>query len=186
VGLHEEWPPFFVPAKDEETFMATDSLGRRMYNAPKNWPDIFITHLAETSNVKAAAEAADVSQTLVYKKRRSDPAFAERWYAALAEGYDTLEMELLERLRTGRLEDELPDGTRRKFDIGTAFKCIAAHRETVLREKARRSLSDEVTTMQAINAKIDAMRQRQERALALAAKRTEATVARPDGKPDGE
>lgn len=129
--------------------MATDSTGGRLYNAPKNWPDIFINHLAETSNVKASADAAGVSQTLVYKRRRTVPAFAQAWYAALAEGYDTLEMELLERLRTGRLEDELPDGTKRKFDIGTAFKCISAHRDTVLREKARRSLSDEVTTMAA-------------------------------------
>ena len=151
--------------------MATDSTGRRLYNAPKNWPDIFINHLAETSNVKASADAAGVSQTLVYKRRRTVPAFARAWYAALAEGYDTLEMELLERLRTGRLEDELPDGTKRKFDIGTAFKCISAHRDTVLREKARRSLSDEVTTMAAINAKIDAMRARQDQAIALAAKR---------------
>ena len=156
--------------------MATDSTGRRIYNAPKNWPDIFLNHLAETSNVKASADAANVTQTLVYKKRRTDPAFAQAWYAALAEGYDTLEMELLERLRTGRLEDTLPDGTKRKFDIGTAFKCISAHRDTVLREKARRSLSDEVTTMAAINAKIDALRARQQQAVALAAKRAGVVV----------
>ena len=159
--------------------MATDSAGRRLYNAPKNWPDIFINHLAETSNVKASADAANVSQALVYKKRRTDPAFAKSWYAALAEGYDTLEMELLERLRTGRLEDELPDGTKRKFDIGTAFKCISAHRDTVLREKARRSLSDEVTTMAAINGKIDAIRARQEQAIALAAKRAGVALLAP-------
>jgi hypothetical protein len=165
--------------------MATDSTGRRLYNAPKNWPEIFLNHLAETSNVKASADAASVTQTLVYKKRRTDPAFAERWYAALAEGYDTLEMELLERLRTGRLEDELPDGTKRKFDIGTAFKCISAHRDTVLREKARRSLSDEVSTMTTINAKIDAMRARHEQAIALAAKRAGVTVpAAAQPKPD--
>lgn len=168
--------------------MATDSAGRRLYNAPKNWPDIFINHLAETSNVKASADAANVSQALVYKRRRTDPGFAQRWYAALAEGYDTLEMELLERLRTGRLEDERPDGTKCKFDIGTAFKCISAHRETVLREKARRSLSDEVTTMASINAKIDAMRARQEQAIALAARRAGIVVPAPvDTVPaDGE
>lgn len=156
--------------------MATDSTGRRIYNAPKNWPDIFLNHLAETSNVKASAAAASVTQTLVYKRRRTDPAFAQAWYAALAEGYDTLEMELLERLRTGRLEDTLEDGTKRKFDIGTAFKCISAHRDTVLREKARRSLSDEVTTMAAINARIDALRARQEEAIANAAKRAGVVV----------
>ncbi len=166
--------------------MATDSTGRRLYNAPKNWPDIFLNHLAETSNIRASADAANVSQTMVYKKRRADPEFAQRWYAALAEGYDTLEMELLERLRTGRLEDELPDGSKRKFDIGTAFKCISAHRDTVLREKARRSLSDEVTTMASINAKIDKMRARQEHAIELAAKRAGIVVPQPEDAQAGD
>lgn len=151
--------------------MATDSTGRRLYNAPKNWPDIFINELAETSNVKAAADAANVSQSLVYKRRREDPDFARRWYAALAEGYDNLEMELLGRLRSGRLEDVDADGTRRKFDIGTAFRCLIAHRETVQKEKGRKTLEEEVATIQSINAKIDEQRAKEERAALLEAKR---------------
>ena len=151
--------------------MATDSAGRRLYNAPRNWRDIFINALAETSNVKAAADAASVSQSLVYKNRRDDPEFARRWYGALAEGYDNLEMEMLGRLREGRLEDVAPDGTKRKFDIGTAFRCLIAHRETVAREKGRRTLAEEVTTMASINAKIDRLRERQEQADALQARR---------------
>lgn len=151
--------------------MGTDSVGRRIYNAPRNWPDIFINELAETSNVKAAADAANISQSLVYKKRRDDPNFARRWYEALAEGYDNLEMELLGRLRAGRLEDVDADGTKRKFDIGTAFRCLIAHRETVAREKGRKMLADEVATITAINAKIDAQRAREERAAEIAAKR---------------
>lgn len=142
--------------------MATDSTGRRLYNARKNWPDHFINALAESSNVKAAADAAGVSQSLVYNKRRTDPDFALRWFEALAEGYDRLEMDLLERLRTGRLEDVDADGNRRKFDVSTAFRCIAAHRDAVAREKGRRMLSDEAITIQSINAKIDAMRAREE------------------------
>jgi hypothetical protein len=150
--------------------MATDSVGRRLYNAPKNWPIIFIESLAETSNVKAAADAANVSQSLVYKKRRDDPEFARRWFEALAEGYDNLEMDLLCRLREGRLEDTDADGTKRKFDVGIAFKCLAAHREAVMREKGRRSLEGEIATMKAINAKIDAQRAKEERAAELEAR----------------
>jgi len=149
--------------------MTIDSLGRT--NTPKNWQELFINELAESSNVKAAAGAASVSQSHVYKYRRTDPDFARRWYDALAEGYDSLERELLERLRTGRLEDTDADGTMRKFDIGTAFRCIAAHRETVAREKGRRSLANEVATMKAINAKIDTLRAKEERAADLEAKR---------------
>ena len=139
--------------------------------AKKNWQSIFLNALAETSNVKAACQLAVVSQSLVYKTRREDADFARLWYAALAEGYDNLEMELLSRLREGRLEDVDEDGTKRKFDIGTAFRCLIAHRETVAKEKGRATLDDEVATMQSINAKIDEIRRREEKAAQLEAKR---------------
>ncbi len=150
--------------------MQIDRTGRRKA-APRNWKDTFLNELAETSNVKAATVAANVSQCLVYKLRRADPDFAARWYAALAEGYDNLEMELLARLREGRLEEVDADGTKRKFDIGTAFRCLIAHRETVGREKGRQTLADEVATMKSINAKIDALRAKEERAAELEARR---------------
>ena len=139
--------------------------------AKKNWQAIFLNELAETSNVKGACDVASVSQSLVYKTRRENADFARQWYAALAEGYDNLEMELLSRLREGRLEDVDEDGNKRKFDIGTAFRCLIAHRETVAKEKGRATLDDEVATMKSINAKIDEIRRREERAAQLAAKR---------------
>ena len=139
--------------------------------AKKNWQRIFINALAETSNVKAACDAASISQSLVYKTRREEPDFARQWYAALAEGYDNLEMELLSRLREGRLEDVDEDGNKRKFDIGTAFRCLIAHRDTVAKEKGRATLDDEIATMKSINAKIDEIRRREEKAAELEAKR---------------
>jgi hypothetical protein len=161
----------FGVARDGIRNVAQDNESKRLSAAPKNWVSIFIDKLAETSNVKAAAEEASVSQSLVYKKRRDDADFARRWYAALAEGYDNLEMELLGRLRTGRLEDVDADGSKHKFDIGTAFRCLIAHRDTVAREKGRATLADEVATMKAINAKIDALRAKEERAAERAAQR---------------
>ncbi|MBX7541370.1 hypothetical protein [Qipengyuania sphaerica] len=146
--------------------------------AKKNWERIFLNALAETSNVKAACELATVSQSLVYKTRRENADFARLWYAALAEGYDNLEMELLSRLREGRLEDVDADGNKRKFDIGTAFRCLIAHRETVAKEKGRATLDDEIATMKSINAKIDEIRRREEKAAELEAKR----AAKRDGK----
>lgn len=141
--------------------------------AKKNWSTIFLNELAETSNIKAACAAAGVSQGLVYKRRRENADFARQWYDALAEGYDNLEMELLGRLREGRLEETDEKGKKTKFDIGTAFRCLAAHRETVAREKGRRTLADEVATMKSINAKIDAIRAKEERAAELEAKRAQ-------------
>ena len=98
--------------------------------------------------------------------------------AALAEGYDNLEMELLARLREGRLEDVDELGNKRKFDIGTAFRCLIAHRETVAKEKGRATLDDEIATMKSINAKIDMIRAREEKAAELEAGRKRRT----DGK----
>lgn len=130
--------------------------------------DRFIAELAETSNVTGAAAAAGVTPSQVYKRRRTYPDFARRWFEALAEGYDNLEMELLGRLRAGENAD---GGGGVKFDTATALRCLTAHRESVAREKGRRTLAAEVTTIAAINAKIDAMRQKQEdnrRAIAAA------------------
>jgi hypothetical protein len=152
--------------------MASASTGakrRRVYGAPKNWRDIFIARLGETSNVTAAAEAADISLSHVYKTRRADPTFARRWYDALCEGYDNLEMDLLHRLRTGRVEETDEAGNPVKFDLSTAFRCLFAHRETVLKEKGRRSMVEESATIASIEAKIQAMRAREAEAERLLA-----------------
>ncbi|BBC71606.1 conserved hypothetical protein [Altererythrobacter sp. B11] len=143
---------------------------RRRYGAPKNWRDTFIAALGETSNVSAAAQAADISLSHVYKSRRDDPHFARRWFEALSEGYDNLEMELLCRLRSGQTEEVDEAGNRRKYDLGTAFRCLFAHRETVAREKGRRTLDSEAATIASVNAKIDAMRAREEESRRLIAR----------------
>ena len=142
--------------------------------AARNWQQKFINELAESSNVKKACGAAGISQSLVYETRRKDAQFARQWYAALAEGYDTLEMDLLNRLREGRLEDKDDEGkVVAKFDVGTAFRCLAAHRDTVAKERGRQTLEGELTTMKAINEKIDALQARKDRAAELEARRKE-------------
>lgn len=117
--------------------------------------DRFIEGLASTSNVCAAAAEADLAPGAIYRLRRENPEFARRWYAALAEGYDNLEMELLGHLRAGEGGEGMD---RRKFDTAAALRCLAAHRESVAREKGRRALAEEVTTIESINAKIDKLR----------------------------
>jgi hypothetical protein len=124
---------------------------------PTNWRKRFLAHLGETSNIAAAARHARVPVRIVYKHRRADPVFRAKWFEALAEGYDNLEMELLQHLRAIESEDA-PPPPRGKFDTATAFRCLAAHRESVLREKGRRSLAEEVATIESINAKIDRLR----------------------------
>lgn len=143
----------------------------------------FLEELAITSNVAAAAAVADLPTSKVYALRRTDPDFARNWYAALAEGYDNLEMELLAHLRSGG-EASGAGATARKFDTATALRCLTAHRESVARERGRRTLADEVATIASINAKIDALRTRarEGEAAIRAARRTAAKRSASDGE----
>ena len=129
---------------------------KRRFGAPKNWRQTFLARLADTSNVSAAAEAAQISLSWVYKTRREDPQFACQWFAALCEGYDNLEMDLLHRLRNGETKDD----DNRKFDNATAFRLLGIHRQTVAREKAIQDNDDEASILASIDAKLDAMRER--------------------------
>lgn len=58
--------------------------------------DAFILSLSETCNVSLSAERADVALSTVYKMRRRDAAFAAAWQRALDDGYQRLEMGLVQ------------------------------------------------------------------------------------------
>ncbi len=121
---------------------------RRRFGAPKNWREKFLACLAETSNVTASAECADISLSWVYKTKREDRGFGEAWLAALCEGYDHLEMELLCRLRNGEARD-IP---AIKYDNATALRLLLAHRDTRAQYMARQ---DNVTAEE-VRASLDA------------------------------
>jgi hypothetical protein len=121
---------------------------RRRFGAPKNWREKFLACLAETSNVTAAAQCADISLSWVYRTKREDRAFAEAWLAALCEGYDHLEMELLCRLRTG----ESRDVPANKYDNATALRLLLAHKDT----RARYQATQDNVTAEEIRASLDA------------------------------
>ena len=144
--------------------------------------DRFFAALAETSDVAAAAQQAGLTPASIYKRRREDREFARRWYAALAEGYDNLEMELLARLRGGQ-GAETPEPNR-KIDTAAALRSLAAHRESVARDKGRRRLEDECITIASINARIDKMRLNREASdAAIAAARAENAARRAAREP---
>lgn len=120
------------------------------------WMPEFLAALAETSNVTAAADRAEIATAHAYKLRREDPAFARKWQGALCEGYDNLEFELLARLRGGIVSD----AKGRKFDNAVALRLLTAHRESVTRERALRDNENAADVVRSINAKLETMRQR--------------------------
>lgn len=129
--------------------------------AASNWSRMFLSELAVTSNVSAAARAAGIATATAYEARRNDPEFNRKWQAALCEGYDHLELELLHRLRTGNVKPA--SGARRgvrSFDNATAFRLLSVHRETAARQRAFRENEDADAILASIDAKLDRMRER--------------------------
>jgi hypothetical protein len=118
----------------------------------RQWRNHFFEALAETSDVTAAAARARVTTATVYKLRREDRDFAEKWQAALHEGYDNLEIELLGYLRNPR--------PGRKMDVAAALRLLAAHRETVERRRALTAEEDELVSLESLDQFIEDMRQR--------------------------
>jgi hypothetical protein len=125
------------------------------------WSKAFLDELASTSNVSAAARKAKIASATAYDARRTNAEFNRKWQQALCEGYDHLEMELLHRLRTGEVKPA--SGARRgvrSFDNSTAFRQLAAHRESAARQRAVRDNQDSEAIIASINAKLDRMRER--------------------------
>ncbi len=64
----------------------------------------FMEELAGTCNVTAAAAAAGISTTIVYRLRLRSAEFRAEWARALREGYARLEIMLLERAMNGTVK----------------------------------------------------------------------------------
>lgn len=127
---------------------ATESAGLA---TPLQWRSAFLDALAETSNVTASAERANVKPRVVYALRRENPEFAARWRAALYEGYLNLEMEVL-----GYLRDPDPAS---KMDVANALRLLAAHKESVAREQAQRANVNAADVRASLARKVEALRQ---------------------------
>ena len=137
--------------------------------APLNntrWREVFLEKLAETANISASAEWAVTTTSQVYASRRSEPEFARKWMAALCEGYDNLEMHVLQRLLTG----DAKDAEGGKYDFGAALRILAAHRESTARERAIRDNDAADAVLAEIDAQLDKMRERAKAAERLNAK----------------
>jgi hypothetical protein len=131
------------------------------------WRKPFLAELAATSNVAAAARVAGIDTARVYELRRRDPGFYREWQEALCEGYDHLEMALLQRLREGEIRraSTAKRGVR-VYDNAVALRLLGAHREMAMRQRAVHANRDSAAILAAIDAKIDKMRERRMKALA--------------------
>ena len=113
----------------------------------------FLDQLAATCNVTLAGEACGFSHAALYRRRRNDPVFMQRWDVALAQGYAHLET-LLVRRACDALEGVAPDPTAAvlipEVTMRDALAVLGHHRRAIeggprsRREWPRRRSLDEV------------------------------------------
>ena len=92
---------------------------------------VFLAAFAWSCDAAAAAAEAGVSESTVYLHRRTDPAFAEEFQAALDQGYARLEAEALrqrlaaqDRLRAAVEESAAPGGAPPLEDMAAEFERV--------------------------------------------------------------
>ncbi len=93
---------------------------------------IFLEQLASTCNVRLAANEAGLERTAVYRQRMKNPAFAERWQAALEQGYARLEMLLVKTAEDALAGVEIdPKDPITPMTIKEAMTVLQLHRASV-------------------------------------------------------
>lgn len=137
-------PPVIEP---DETTIPTALLGR---TKDGGWQQPFLANLAASSNVAASAGAVKLAPAKVYRLRRTNPDFAAKWRAALLEGYDHLEMEVVGYLR-GSITD-------RKIDVPNAIRLLAAHRKTATEMRGITEEENEQDVLDSIDRTIERMK----------------------------
>ena len=92
----------------------------------------FLSALAASCNVKAAAAASGVCRKTVYVRRRADAAFRAAWFEALDEGYARLELLLLKRAGAAEpIDYEVADDPAEEPDTALARYLLGEHRKAL-------------------------------------------------------
>lgn len=95
---------------------------------------LFLSTLAETCNVTRACDAAGVSTSAAYNRRRENAAFRSAWLAAISVAYQRLEMVLLERAFVGTEKLVAVRGgepqTMREYSDRLGLALLKMHRDT--------------------------------------------------------
>lgn len=126
--------------------------------------DLFLEHLLETSNVKAAAERAGIGSTTVYRRKENDPGFARAWRRALCHSYDDLEIAVLGRARFGTEHRVYHAGKQidayQKFDDRSAIRLLEGHRKEVAKFRAEEQGVDERFLLDEIDEQLEEIKRR--------------------------
>ncbi|NJC32812.1 hypothetical protein GGR88_000286 [Sphingomonas jejuensis] len=127
----------------ERVRRGTDGRARVERVSPIRWTAAkqreFLAMLADTANVSRSARSVGMSDQSAYALRRRDAGFRQAWLEALSEGFDKLEMMLLERAMTGTPKEHLTASggvaVTTEFSERLALNLLAQHRAAVQRAR---------------------------------------------------
>ena len=124
----------------------------------------FLTALADSCNVKLAAQVAGVSTSAIYVRRGKDASFRAGWDRALAEGYARLELMMLERALHGvEKAVVLKNGettTMREYSDRTGLALLRMHRDTARAADEGADAVDTAEATERILARLDRLAER--------------------------
>lgn len=119
--------------EDKATPARISGRGAERWTAEKQ--RLFLAELADTANVSASARAAGMPEASVYRLRRRSAEFRAAWAAALCEGYEKLELMLLDRAINGVVKPVWHGGKQvgsiTEYSDRLALTLITAHRAAV-------------------------------------------------------
>ncbi len=126
----------------------------------------FLTTLGETCNVTRAAEAAGMSTTSAYRRRKKVAAFRAAWAEAIAAAYQRLELVLLDRALNGTerlvIRKDGSEERMREYPNQIALQLLKMHRETALEAEAEPSAVEVEELRQRLFDKLERVRKREE------------------------
>ena len=136
---------------------------------PRNWTSKkekeFLSALAETCNIRLAAEIAGVSVGHAYKKRKSDAAFRAGWLEAMSTAYQRLELVLLDRAFNGTEKViTRKDGSEERmleYSNQLALTLLKMHRDTAVASAPENEPADIDEIRQRLFDKLERLRLRE-------------------------
>jgi hypothetical protein len=126
--------------------------------------ETFLTTLGETCNVTAAAEAAGVSVSSAYARRKKVAAFRAGWAEAIGTAYQRLELVMLDRALNGTEKIVVrKDGSEermREYPNQIALHLLKMHRDSALEAIEEPAEADIQEVRERVFAKLQRLRKR--------------------------
>jgi hypothetical protein len=139
-----------------------EKAGKRDWSKAKE--EVYVNALAETCNFTRAAEAAGVSTSSAWKRRKTNAAFRASCREAIAAGYQRLELALLDRALNGSEKIVIrKDGSEervREYPNAVALTLLRHHRETAAEVENEPDPVDADEIRERLVRKLERLRQR--------------------------